>query len=193
MSQSQAIPTYRRQLTKAITEAHEHADRCIATAISRGAQTPCCRKGCHACCYEPAYAIRQEVEHALASVPPEKREALKERTSVWLEKLEAGGFTDGEMPDAVAYRKHAIACPFLENGLCSVYDRRPIGCRSFFAIGNPADCELPNRAHQKFACFPPKAMAQIAGPLITATNAGPNDADHIGSLLAELLGLAERV
>ena len=31
-------------------------------------------------------------------------------------------------------------CPFLDNGSCSIYQHRPLACRSHFSIRNPEQC-----------------------------------------------------
>lgn len=169
-----------------IEATHQRADRVAAREIARSEFKPCCRVGCSACCYEPAYAIRAEIEHALKLLTPEQLEMVKAKTKVWVKKAEASGLLNGELADATQWRLNAIACPFLEGALCSIYARRPIGCRVFFAKGDPADCDMPMRQHQLYASFANHIMDEICRPLLESEEVDCRDADHIGVLLAEI-------
>ena len=139
----------------------------------------CCRAGCFACCSEAVYAGEVEVLHILESLTAEQVEELKPKIEAWIEKTKP--LLNQNLPNATAYRQLNAPCVFLKNGLCSVYDRRPYGCRVWFAFKNPADCELPARTDQKYANFMP-GIAQYCGALSL------NDwmvADHLGVLLAK--------
>lgn len=39
-------------------------------------------------------------------------------------------------------------CPFLKNNVCSIYNFRPLICRSYHVYGNPNDCEIDYKNHQ---------------------------------------------
>jgi hypothetical protein len=65
---------------------------------------------------------------------------------------------------------------------------RPFSCRIFFAMGNPNDCMMPQREHQKFACFEPAKMAGMMAPFVEDQQTVVMD--HLGVFLAEkLLGV----
>lgn len=166
-------------------------DRIIKNSLSSpGALQPCCKKGCSHCCYEPAYTDRRVIDHIIAGMTPEQIEEVKAKLPAWLEKTAEARKV--ERPKAHDYRELNVACPLLKDGLCSVYDRRPLDCRIWFAIGNPEDCAMPARKHQKFTEYSDKAMAMLCGPWIQSTlvNEGEIVMDHIGVLLAErLLGM----
>ncbi|MDO5893637.1 YkgJ family cysteine cluster protein, partial [Enterobacter hormaechei] len=41
-------------------------------------------------------------------------------------------------------------CPFLIDGICSIYEYRPFNCRTFFTVDNPKYCETPNEPHRTY-------------------------------------------
>lgn len=119
---------------------------------------PPCKEGCFWCCYEPLAAFEEEADYIVSGMTPEQIETTKERVAKWRVQakpmLELDTF-DASEKLALDYRRLNIPCPLLVDGKCSVYDRRPLGCREFFAHSHPENCAMPMRAHQKFAVFPP--------------------------------------
>lgn len=176
----------------AVEAMHLRADRVAQRELSKSEFRPCCKVRCSACCYEPAYAVRMEIERALEGMTPEQLDGLRARTEKWMEQARASRLLKDdvdvdELPDALEWRKHRIACPFLEGSLCSIYARRPVGCRMFFAKGDPADCEMPMREHQLFASFADHVMGEVAMPFFKEHRAAAMDVGHIGVLLHEVL------
>jgi Fe-S-cluster containining protein len=171
---------------KEITEQHAAIDRYVDRAFRENpAMKPCCRPGCFACCSEAVYAGEAEVLHIIESLTLEQIAEVKVRLHEWLEKT--APLMKQNMPDAIAYRQLHAPCVFLKAGLCSVYARRPMGCRVWFALKNPDHCELPFREHQQYANFSPEIFYHI-GHLVFVD--GLHVMDHLGILLAEkLLGL----
>ncbi len=170
-------------MNKTVAEYNERCDTFWRNVLAQPQnQKPCCFKGCHACCSEPVYASNAEVDYILAGLTDDQKEQVADKVCDWLEKV--SGILHEKMPDAVKYRQLEAPCPLLKNGLCSVYERRPMGCRSFFALGNPLDCNLPARKHQKFATIPDKFFFFVGIPPAL------NDVfiqDHLGVLLLERL------
>ncbi len=167
-------------------------DGLLKTILAKpGAIKPCCTKGCHFCCYEPAYADRRQVDHMIAGLSPEQIEEVKAKLPAWLEATEK--LRTERRPSAFAYRLTNTPCPLLKDGLCMAYERRPLDCRIFLATGNPQDCDMPARKHQKFAAFSDEAMAFMCDQWVRAGAAEDGEIvmDHIGVLLAErLLGMS---
>ncbi len=173
---------------KEVAQEHTKADRLIAKTFDQNPTVrPCCRAGCSACCSEALFASNAEVEHILEALTPEQLAELKAKLPAWLEAtrpmmkhkdIHAGNF-------AVAYRRLNVPCVFLKNGLCSIYARRPFGCRAFFALKNPFNCNLPEREHQKFAIFGDDFYRALGGEFIFVD--GNFILDHLGVLLAERL------
>lgn len=149
----------------------------------------CCKKGCHHCCYEPAYTDRRVIDHIIAGMTPEQIEEVKAKLPAWLERTEQA--RKEERPASLSYLALRAACPLLKDGMCSVYERRPMDCRIWFAMGNPDDCAGfgERRKHQKIACWPDEAMAYFCRPWMQSTleEEGEIVMDHIGVLLAERL------
>jgi Fe-S-cluster containining protein len=163
-------------------------DACVERAKANASFTHCCTKGCSHCCYEPAYADRMAVDHMLAALTPEQIEEVKAKLPEWLEKT-AELRNKTERPNAWAWRDLKVACPFLKDNLCVAYERRPFDCRIFFAIGNPEDCKMPARKHQKFSDYPDHVMDTMMRPFMVEMMRERKALvlDHIGVLLAERL------
>lgn len=167
-------------------EDHARCDEFVAACTANSTVKPCCTKGCHACCYESVYASESEVNFILSGMSDEAKSALAVRVQEWLEKVKA--ILPECMPKFWDYLPLRARCPLLgDDGLCSVYASRPLGCRVWFACGNPADCEMPARKGQGYAHFPDQLFKHIGVP---ARVNGHLIHDHLGVLLAErLLGI----
>jgi Fe-S-cluster containining protein len=87
----------------------------------------------------------------LQGMTKEQIETLKERAAQWLKQ--ALPFLSVPLVSSFRYLKADIKCPFLKGNLCSVYERRPMSCRTHFAIGNPEHCKLPHRPNQLILQF----------------------------------------
>ena len=63
------------------------------------------------------------------------------------------------------YADLKLSCPFLHNGLCGIYDRRPLACREHIVIGSAAACaRQPGVAEVvKMPVQMPNVLAQLAG------------------------------
>lgn len=173
-------------MSNAVAEDHAKCDTFIAAVFKQPQnQKPCCVKGCSACCSEPIYASNAEVDYILEAMTPEQKAEVSAKVAAWMDKVTP--ILPQNMPDAVQYRQLDAPCPLLKNKLCSVYERRPFGCRTWLAIGNAKDCNLPTRSHQKFAIMPREMFHFLGKP---ATVGGFLVLDHLGVLLAErLLGV----
>lgn len=171
-----------------IKSAHEFCDFAAALMVEKSAErgTPVtCRAGCSACCDEPAYAVRGEVERALAGLNQAQRDEVAEATRCWLAAVEGSPLLQKEFPEPPAWRQLRATCPFLKNHLCRVYERRPVGCRMFLAVGPRENCEdLAKRPRQQFVKSP-EAEQKACGIMLAAAES--MEYGHIGELLAEML------
>jgi Fe-S-cluster containining protein len=143
---------------------------------------------CHSCracwcCDEPVYVDEREADHIIESLSPVERAVVASRTLQWLEKVRP--LLPLKRPKVLDWRRLEATCPLLEAGRCMVYHQRPFGCRTFFAKGNPADCQMPMREKQQFAQFSDKAIAMLSLPVVLSTN--QITADHLGAFLARKL------
>ncbi len=122
-----------------------------------------CKKGCAHCCRQlvpvaPMEAKRlAEVVHAM---PKKRADALRRRFVEAKTRLIAAKLLLPKAPkgstalistekDPVAawndvsnrYFALQIDCPFLDDGACSIYDERPIACREYNVVTDPAFCK----------------------------------------------------
>lgn len=95
------------------------------------AEVAACGKGCSHCCYIPVVIIRSEAQllakasSRTIAVPPKNARAVVQE------------FHDGETEGSAKLRGEAhlgTPCPFLKEGLCSVYEHRPLVCRTHFNL-----------------------------------------------------------
>lgn len=132
--------------------------------------SPSCGKGCSYCCSYPIFindleyiSIKEWIEE---NFNEDKTRKLNENLSKWkestgdlAEQLQQGhekilniepGVTKPHMVLDTEnkneelrkeYTAKKIDCPFLEENNCSIYEIRPVSCRSYFAYGNSSRCE----------------------------------------------------
>ncbi|WP_170229545.1 YkgJ family cysteine cluster protein [Polyangium fumosum] len=136
----------------------------ISTAHARAqGKEISCQKGCTHCCRQlvPASPIEaRRLGEVVAAMPEPRRAEVRERFVRAIERLEQAGLVDPRAPkgrsslvskeatssaawDDVSRRYYElrIDCPFLEGDLCSIYEERPIACREYNAVTDPALCE----------------------------------------------------
>ena len=112
-----------------------------------------CKKGCYYCCQMPVEIMEVEGlilwNYAKKNFSEEHRKLILDRCrkQIHLPK-ESDEFID-------KFTGEETACPFLEKGLCSVYQARPMACRNLLIplCSNPADCAVrsSNRGQRYFA------------------------------------------
>jgi Fe-S-cluster containining protein len=147
---------------------HQITARAVAAA-NRDGRTVSCRVGCGACCRQ-LVAISlpdaQSLAKAVSRMPTERQVEIRRRFTEAIARLEAAGLLDPLEPHgnrhliqpdsvnlpgrySVAYRyfQQKIACPFLENESCGIYEDRPLVCREYLVTSPAEDCaklyELP--------------------------------------------------
>lgn len=187
-----------------VRETHALVDEALRHLLTYGRGpdgqqvTPTCRDKCPSCCYEPVYAERSEaalIAHRLLTFDPERRAAVVQRVRDWLEQFRSSELLREESPDVIPYRRMRLACPLLEDGRCSVYAERPIGCRTHLALGPLERCEdTAKRRDQEWVAnndFMTTAIMKMAGGLQVDGKAELL-MEHLGLHLAEAL-TGERV
>lgn len=154
---------------------------------------PPCHAGCNHCCQEALLVIEQEVDWILDKFTPQQIEELKPRVQQWLIKAQPGLHWDNGKKFGIKWRFLQNMCPLLKDGKCMAYDRRPIGCHTFFAHKDPDKCAWPHRTKQYFADFQSEDGSPSALDHIQAEFVATQDmvySDHLGVMLArKLLGL----
>lgn len=106
-----------------------------------------CHKGCFTCCLKPSVPMTPLEIQGLSWFSSERLEnPLRKKVKEQLHK-----------------HKDTTQCPFLVEGLCSVYPIRPIACRQFFVFGSPCMAnEDPIIARPKDIWFPGREVAKKA-------------------------------
>jgi Fe-S-cluster containining protein len=89
------------------------------------------------------------------AMPEPRRSQIRERFAAAVRKLTDAGLstklrktdqlTDEAFRELIElYFHQQVACPFLENESCSIYDERPISCREYLVTSPPANCARRN-------------------------------------------------
>lgn len=167
-----------------IRQAHATWDEFWAKMAPQRAKNPVtCVKGCHACCAEPLMVSELEAELMVQAIPAPELEGVKQRASEWAVKAYTSGLLAIDPPSAVEWLRSSIMCPLLKDGLCLVYQQRPLGCRSHCATGDPKLCHSPDtRREQTYVTSP--ELGQGVAMMIASVS--PN-ANHLGVYLAQKL------
>jgi Fe-S-cluster containining protein len=160
-------------------------DIVVESIHSDGGRIPC-RKGCAACC--GPYLVSLSVPEALrlneeiSTAPQHQRESMWQACLLAARRILSQKPPDSFMqqpaetsPDAPVdlnlvsswYTSLKLSCPFLCDGQCNIYDRRPMACREHFIKGAAAACN-GQRGIAEVVRMPvqmPNVLAQLAGEL----------------------------
>lgn len=121
-----------------------------------------CKKGCFYCCKEPVYASRQEVAvlaDRVRAMPAEEQDRIKADLARVVQKMkESGILQHPEEKLAFPYRALNLWCPLLKDGLCSVYEDRPLSCRSHVAADSSKGCEDDALRKDQVFLFAPNTL-----------------------------------
>ncbi len=135
-----------------------------------------CAKGCGACCRQVvplAHAEARRIAALLEELPEPRRSEVKERFAAAVNRVEAAGILpalDGrakwEPGEATGigleYFHLGIACPFLEDESCSIYEERPIACREYLVTSSPVHCSAPTAESVEAVPLPTRVWAAMA-------------------------------
>lgn len=102
------------------------------TKASKG-KVVSCKAGCSACCQQVVYATLAEAADIAARYPA-KIAAVGPQLVEQSARL---------MRDANNERFWGNQCVFLEDGLCSIYEHRPLICRATLVVSPPEQCATP--------------------------------------------------
>ncbi|HEY3111241.1 MAG TPA: YkgJ family cysteine cluster protein, partial [Chloroflexota bacterium] len=132
--------------------------------------------GCGACCRQlvPISSVEARVLTELIDRLPEARRAVvEERFGDAAERLAAAGlleklehperFPDRDLHElGLDYFRQGIACPFLENESCSIYEERPIACREYLVTSPAAHCARPTAETVRIVPLAGKASTALS-------------------------------
>jgi Fe-S-cluster containining protein len=111
-----------------------------------------CRAGCSDCCHQLFQITEVEavyISEGVSQLPAAAREALRAKAITYLASRRALVTVKGE-PEAwgsLPPPGTRLPCPALENGVCRIYEHRPLICRKF---GIPL--YNPDRPGRVYAC-----------------------------------------
>jgi len=140
-----------------------------------------CRAGCAFCCHHPVGITWLEAERlcdALDQLPQDQQDRIADR-------LAGSARGTADLTWANLARQ---PCPLLEDDRCSVYDARPVPCRSFASFDRDA-CE---RNHRGAGDIPmdSEALAAGLGASAALAQATPNgDARELRAAMAAVLAV----
>lgn len=170
--------------------AHEEFDgllKIVVGEVYRRGYFVTCDKRCFACCSEIVSTPKQEAQmlvERIRAMPAEDRARIEEATRRWMDEFMASGVNLLKNPSAMTYRKARLVCPLLKDGLCSVYEHRPISCRGHVALGDRTLCDDDaKRPDQKFVLIEKYVSMALQSILVEQDI----EIDHLGVWLAELL------
>ena len=136
------------------------AAKCAQEAVERAGKRVSCEKGCGACCRQ-LVAISLVEARALAKLvadmPEPRQSEIRERFSAAARRLAQIGAPEGDISGdqvsaqsplvesdhqrlGAAWFSLQIACPFLENESCSIYESRPLVCREYQVTSPSEGC-----------------------------------------------------
>ncbi len=144
------LPVY-RELSGAVCKVAIEREAAAGATLS-------CQKGCSACCKRQYVETTEAEAYRLAEVLENLPEAHRARVETRFAHnrivlAEVGLFEPMMSYTAGNEARYAwsgqfhhlgIACPFLEDGACSIYEERPLVCREYLVTSPPEACDLPD-------------------------------------------------
>lgn len=127
------------QVSRGLVRLHTAAEAALRTELRRRGARPTCRPGCSACCRR--LALIGYAEATAISVALLKGGLTEETVEQLAAAARAAG--DGDFTDA-EYFARGIRCAFLSpEGMCRIYDDRPLCCRTHVSLSPPDRCMAP--------------------------------------------------
>lgn len=127
-------------------------------SLTQHGQSLSCTKGCGACCRQLVPVAQSEavrLSEVVEAFPEPQRSTILARFEHAEQRAKDAGlyerladpesFSSDELKDVpMAYFRLGIACPFLEEESCSIYDERPLACREYLVTSPPRWCANPD-------------------------------------------------
>jgi Fe-S-cluster containining protein len=89
-----------------------------------------CLKGCHHCCFHPVAVSPMEIENIKEDNSAYDQNRLKKQKE--------------NLNDSSTIGYEDRACIYLNNGTCTIYEKRPLICRLTHVKSSPENCHLEN-------------------------------------------------
>lgn len=113
----------------ALSASHKRLNHMAGLIASSASAKPACEAGCWYCCHFKVEAHAEEIlqiaEHVLTRFNNERIQQLREKVTENANTLSA-------LSKEQQFSAN-LACAFLHNGQCSIYEVRPTRCRTFHA------------------------------------------------------------
>ncbi len=157
---SVAIPEAPMRVTDLLPVLLSFSNATVAMAVeeaSEAGKPVSCRAGCGVCCRQVVPVSEPEARYVaelVAAMPEERRARVEERFRAAIAAL--GEDLVARLRDTVSLRpietrreigleyfRKGVACPFLENESCSIYEHRPLSCREYLVSSPPEGCRQP--------------------------------------------------
>jgi Fe-S-cluster containining protein len=144
-------------------------------AVEQGGKEISCRAGCGACCRQPVPVSLPEARRIAALVEGlagARRAEVEGKFAEIERRVEEAGLMGAFLnPDALSkeefgrapmdYFRMGMACPFLQEESCGIYEERPLACREYL-VTSPAEwCASPSERVEVLA-MPLKASEALA-------------------------------
>lgn len=116
-------------------------DKAIEDA--RGQYDIQCKKGCSACCKQ---AVTLSVPEALAMLEPLLYDPMRRLwylNTVYPKVAKQAKMCLFDQVNVQTWFEREIACVFLKDDRCAIYENRPAACRVHMVVSDPAQCQPP--------------------------------------------------
>lgn len=155
----------------------------VLDSLGKSGQSVSCRKGCSACCnyliplsVPEVFRLREELLSMSAAVCSRILQSCLDTAERILDKRlrtsYLGSFSKSGQPRMSQVSKWyaglRLACPFLSDGLCTLYEQRPIACREHIVTSSPFTCEIKETNDPEVVRMPMSvldALGQFAAEL----------------------------
>ena len=157
----------------------------LKNIYSKGYQIPC-YKGCSACCNRCLVPL--SVPEAFRLNEDIKKAPVLKRESIWRDCLNASRHILLHKPPKKIvhrstedssnkpadinlisswYTSFNLACPFLQQDVCTIYEQRPLACREHYIIGSAEGCSEEHSSAEvlEMPIQMPNALSQLASEL----------------------------
>jgi len=158
-------------------------NRSIDNILDWMGMTSPCRKGCTACCHLLVLLSAPEAIHLVEGMMTRmSNRQLKylmkscDKRRAWMQKQlpehlipkHNDNVSESEVRSISDwYRQQKLPCAFLQDGLCTVYDYRPIACRAFTVVGPAGQCKLDGAKQVKQVTQRPLYLTHVLGRLVS--------------------------
>ena len=155
----------------------------VLDSLSKNGQSVSCHKGCSACCHyliplsvPEVLRLREEVLSMSAAASGRILQSCLDTAERILDRRLRTSyverFSQSGQPRLSQVSKWygglRLACPFLSDGLCTLYEQRPIACREHIVTSSPRTCEIEATNEPEVVRMPVSvldALGQLAADL----------------------------